>query len=99
MGQELPRPRSVVRGPRADIIREPEGPKDHTSYRYIADGIVLAEGGRVVRVDDAQAILKDLPADTRVDHFPTGLMGKPTTRVHLKPFSRGRMLDLFLPIL
>src|SRR5262245_19373572 len=74
MGQELPRPRLAVRGRVLTFVREPEGPRDQASYRYIADGIVLAEGGRVVRIDDAQAILKDLPADTHVDHFPTGLI-------------------------
>ena len=33
-----------------------------------------ADGGRIVRVDDAEAILKDLPAATRIDHFPTCLI-------------------------
>src|SRR5207244_4471598 len=83
MDQELTQPASAVRGRVLTFTREPDGPADHTSYRYLEDGIVVADGCRIIRVDDAQTVLKELPAATTIDHFPTCLITPGLIDLHI----------------
>ncbi|HUG61880.1 MAG TPA: guanine deaminase, partial [Methylomirabilota bacterium] len=48
--------RRILRGRVLSFLSRPEGPGDSTSYRFLADGIVVTEGGRIVAVDDASAL-------------------------------------------
>jgi guanine deaminase len=48
--------RRILRGRVLSFVRRPSGPGDAGSYRFLADGIVVVEGGRIVAVDDGAAL-------------------------------------------
>ncbi len=64
----------AVRGRVLTFLAPPLGAGDGASYRYLADGLVLARDGRIAAVGEAGPLLATLPADTPVDHYPDGLV-------------------------
>ena len=52
---------AAVRGRLLTFLREPAGRGDGGSYRYIEDGIVLVEDGRIAAVGPAAEVMKLLP--------------------------------------
>ncbi|MDJ1157064.1 guanine deaminase [Chelatococcus sp. SYSU_G07232] len=65
---------SAIRGRLLIFLAPPAGAGDSASYRYIADGLVTIRDGRIAAVGEARDLLGALPADTRVDHHPDGLI-------------------------
>ncbi|RDE09078.1 guanine deaminase [Pelagibacterium lacus] len=61
----------ILRGRVLTFVSEPNGPDDHESYRYIEDGAVVVEEGRIVSVGawDAGLALVAPKADV-IDHRP-----------------------------
>jgi guanine deaminase len=65
---------TAVRGRLLTFLREPAGRGDAQSYRYIEDGIVLVEDGRIAAVGSATEVAALLPSGAAVDHYPDGLI-------------------------
>jgi guanine deaminase len=64
----------VIRGRLLTFLRTPRGAGDAASYRYIADGIVLVEDGRVAAVGPAAEMAPRLPAGVPVDRHADALI-------------------------
>src|ERR1700676_5510420 len=65
---------TAVRGRLLTFLREPAGRGDTQSYRYIEDGIVLVEDGRIAAIGPAAEGAPLLRVGTAVDHYPDGLI-------------------------
>lgn len=54
------------------------------SYRYHEDGIMVVENGLIASIGDAADVLKDLPADLPIKHYPESLItpGFIDTHIH-----------------
>ncbi len=65
---------TAVRGRLLTFPREPAGRGDAQSYRYIEDGIVLVEDGRIAAIGPAADVAPLLPPGMAVDHYPAGLI-------------------------
>ncbi len=65
---------TAVRGRLLTFLREPAGQGDSGSCRYIEDGIVLVEDGRIAAIGPAAEIAPLLPPGAMVDHYPDGLV-------------------------
>jgi guanine deaminase len=66
--------RRILRGRILSFLRRPSGPGDAGSYRYLADGIAVTEGGRIVAVEDAPALDRHRTPGTVVDDHGDGLI-------------------------
>lgn len=64
----------AIRGRILTFLRQPEGPGDTGSYRYIADGIVHVAGGRIAAVGPAPEIVPTLPPGIDVEAWPDQLI-------------------------
>ena len=62
----------AIRGRLLTFLRAPRGAGDAQSYRYIDDGIVVVEGGRIDAVGPAAELAATLPAGTPVAHHADG---------------------------
>jgi len=61
----------ILRGRVLSFISEPSGPDDHDSYRYIVDGAVVVDQGRIVSVGEYNDGLKLVaPKAEVIDHRP-----------------------------
>jgi len=67
-------PPTALRGRLLSFLAAPKGAGDAASYRYIPDGVVVVEAGRIARVGPAAEVLPALPAGTAVDHYPDELI-------------------------
>jgi guanine deaminase len=65
---------AALRGRLLSFLAAPNGAGDAASYRYIPDGVVVVEDGRITRVGPAAEILPALPPGTAVDHYPDELI-------------------------
>ena len=74
----------ILRGRVLTFVSEPSGPTDHESYRYIEDGAVLVDGGKIVSVGAWSDALKLVaPRAEIVDHRPGLIMpGFIDTHIH-----------------
>ena len=72
--------RKAIRGRLLDFIADPAEVGEEASYRYIEDGAVVIEDGRVASIGPAA----DLPADIPVDHYGQALImpGLIDTHIH-----------------
>jgi guanine deaminase len=72
--------RKAIRGRLLDFTADPAEAGEENSYRYIADGAVVMEGGRIVSI----GLAADLPSDMPVDHYPDALVmpGLIDTHIH-----------------
>ena len=72
--------RKAIRGRLLDFIADPAQAGEDGSYRYIADGAVVIEYGRIASIGPGA----DLPADMPVDHYPQALImpGLIDTHIH-----------------
>jgi guanine deaminase len=72
--------RSAIRGRLLDFVADPAVAGEGGGYRYIADGAVVMEDGRIATTGPAS----DLPADIPVDHYPNALVmpGLIDTHIH-----------------
>lgn len=64
----------AIRGRILTFLRQPEGPGDSGSYRYLADGMVHAVDGRIAAVGPAAEVAATLPPGTPVDAWPDQLI-------------------------
>ena len=65
---------TALRGRLLSFLAAPKGAGDAASYRYIPDGVVVVEDGRITRVGPAAEMLPTLPPGTAVDHYPDELI-------------------------
>ena len=64
----------AIRGRLLSFTAEPAGPGDGGSYRYLADGMLRVEHGRIAAVGPAAEIAPTLPPGTPVEHLPDALV-------------------------
>jgi guanine deaminase len=64
----------AIRGRLLSFARAPRGAGDAESYRYIDDGMVVIEDGRIARVGPAAELAATLPAGTPVAHHADALI-------------------------
>lgn len=64
----------AVRGRLLSFTDDPAGVGGQASHRYLADGVLRIEAGRIVAVGEAEAMLATLPPGTAVDHWPDRLI-------------------------
>ncbi|MGQ9365052.1 guanine deaminase [Azospirillum sp. ST 5-10] len=74
----------ALRGRLLSFTAAPAGPGDAASHRFVEDGMVLVEGGRIAAVGPAAELAARLPAGAAVDHHPDGLIvpGFIDTHIH-----------------
>ncbi|WP_417585186.1 guanine deaminase [Pelagibacterium sp.] len=75
----------ILRGRVLTFVAEPSGADDHASYRYLEDGAVVVEHGKIVSVGEWHEGLKQLvaPKAEVIDHRPGLLMaGFIDTHIH-----------------
>jgi guanine deaminase len=74
----------ILRGRVLTFVAEPEGPDDHASYRYIEDGAVVVDQGKIVSVGEWNDALKlTAPRAEIIDHRPGLILpGFIDTHVH-----------------
>ncbi len=72
--------RKAIRGRLLDFIADPAEAGEDGSYRYIADGAVVVDDGKIVSIGAAA----DLPPDMPVDHYAQALIlpGLIDTHIH-----------------
>jgi guanine deaminase len=64
----------AVRGRLLSFLRAPQGSGDAQSYRYIEDGVVLVQNGRIEAVGPAKDMKGRLPSGMPVDHHAGALI-------------------------
>ena len=64
----------AIRGRLLTFTRSPRGAGDAQSYRYIDDGIVLVEGGRIEAAGPAADLAGHMPADMPVERHADALI-------------------------
>ncbi|CAO3434973.1 Guanine deaminase (EC 3.5.4.3) [Azospirillum doebereinerae] len=76
---------TAIRGRLLSFRHAPAGPGDGGSHRYLADGLVLVENGRIAAVGDYAELRDRVPEGVTVDHHPDGLIlpGFIDTHIHL----------------
>lgn len=76
---------TAIRGRLLSFRQAPAGPGDSASYRYIDDGLLLAEDGRIAAVGPHAELAGRLPAGVAVAHHPDALIlpGFIDTHIHL----------------
>ena len=74
----------ILRGRVLTFLEEPQGREDHASYRYIEDGAVVIQDGRIVMVGDwNERAASHHDAAEIVDHRPHLIMaGFIDTHIH-----------------
>ena len=66
--------RRAVRGRLLDFMADPAEVGAAASYRYVPDGLLVIEGGRIAGLGEARGLLPRLPAETPVDEYPGALV-------------------------
>ncbi len=76
---------NAIRGRLLTFRRAPQGAGDAASYRYIEDGIVLVEDGRIAAVGAVADLAERVPAGMDVAHHPGALIlpGFIDTHIHV----------------
>jgi guanine deaminase len=64
----------AIRGRLLSFVRAPHGAGDTESYRYLDDGMVVVEDGRIARVGPGAELAATLPAGTPVAHHADALV-------------------------
>ena len=77
--------RRALRGRLLTFLDDPAEVGDAASHRYVEDGLLVIEDGRIVTIGEAHRLLPTLPAGTAVDHWPDCLIlpGLIDTHIHL----------------
>ena len=75
---------SAIRGRLLTFVRAPTGAGDAASYRYIEDGIMLVQDGRIATFGPADEIAPQIPAGAAIAHHPDALIlpGFIDTHIH-----------------
>ena len=64
----------AIRGRLLTFVAEPTGLGDARSYRYLADGMLRIEDGRIAAIGSADEIAPTLPPGTPMEHHPDALV-------------------------
>lgn len=74
--------KTAIRGRLLDFIADPAEAGEEACYRYIADGAVVMEDGRIISIGPAA----DLPADMPVENYGQALIlpGLIDTHIHYR---------------
>jgi guanine deaminase len=64
----------AIRGRLLTFLCAPHGAGDAASYRYVEDGIVLVQDGRIEQVGPADELTPQLPPMTSVEQYPDALI-------------------------
>jgi guanine deaminase len=74
----------ALRGPLLEFLDDPAEVGAAASHRYLDDGLLVIEGGRIAGVGDPTSLLRALPPGTVVDHYPDCLIlpGLIDTHIH-----------------
>jgi guanine deaminase len=82
-GESMAQSMHAVRGRLLSFLRAPRGAGDAASHRYVEDGIVLIEDGRIAAAGPAAEIAPRL-GDMAVAHYPAALImpGLIDTHIH-----------------
>ncbi|PWC31854.1 guanine deaminase [Azospirillum sp. TSO22-1] len=64
----------AIRGRLLTFTAEPAGPGDSGAYRYLSDGLLRIEDGRIAAIGPAADLLPSLPPGTPVEHHPDALV-------------------------
>jgi guanine deaminase len=82
--QRPPTAVTAIRGRLLGFTRPPTGAGDHGSYRYIDDGLLVIEGGRIAAVGPAAELAPGLAPTTPIAHYPDSLIlpGFIDTHIH-----------------
>jgi guanine deaminase len=72
-GMEMPA-RRAVRGRVLTLLDDPAEVGEAASHRYVEDGLIIVEQGRITEVGDWPALRANLPPDMIVDHYPDHLV-------------------------
>jgi len=67
-------PLRAIRGRLLSFLGDPAEIGDKASHRYLEDGLLVIEDGRIARVGEASRLLADLPKNVTVDRYPDGLV-------------------------
>jgi len=69
-----PSPSRAIRGRLLTFSGDPAELGAEASHRYLEDGLIVLEDGRIARVGEARNLLPELPATLTVDHYPESLI-------------------------
>ena len=77
--------RRALRGRLLTFLDDPAEVGDAASHRYLEDGLLVIEDGRIATIGEAHQLLPTLPPGTAVDHWPDCLIlpGLIDTHIHL----------------
>ncbi|MBO9472596.1 guanine deaminase [Shimia sp. R10_1] len=64
----------LLRGRVLNFVAEPQGPEDVASFRYLEDGAILIEGGRIIAMGEHADVVAKAQSAEVVDHRPHLLM-------------------------
>ncbi len=70
----MPAVTTAIRGRLLTFTAEPAGLGDARSYRYLPDGMLRMEDGRIAAVGPADEVAPTLPPGTPVEHHPDALV-------------------------
>jgi guanine deaminase len=75
---------TYVRGGVLHFFSNPNTTRTQESYQYIADGLLMADEGNIVKVGSWQQLQKELPRHAKVTHYKNGLIlpGFIDTHIH-----------------
>jgi guanine deaminase len=66
--------RTALRGQLLSFVGDPREVGVAASHRYVEDGVLVIESGRIAAAGPAHELIPRLAADTPVDHWPDGLI-------------------------
>ncbi|MEE8270898.1 MAG: guanine deaminase, partial [Alphaproteobacteria bacterium] len=77
-------PQRAIRGRLLSFLDDPAVAGEGASHRYLDDGLLVLENGRIAKVGEARDLLPALPPEATVDHYPDALVmpGFIDTHIH-----------------
>ncbi len=74
----------AIRGRLLTFLEDPAVADGRQSHRYLEDGLLVLEDGRIREIGEAAELLPKLPSDVAVDHYPDQLVmpGFIDTHIH-----------------
>ncbi|WP_136679940.1 guanine deaminase [Neptunomonas sp. XY-337] len=66
------------------MLDDPASSAEQDSYEYFQDGLLVVSDGKIVQLGEAEQILRTLPADVPITHYPNHLLtaGFVDTHIH-----------------
>ena len=67
-------PQRAIRGRLLSFLDDPAVAGEGASHRYLDDGLLVLENGRIAKVGEARDLLPALLPEATVDHYPDALV-------------------------